>query len=60
MTQEFKIQAELMNKALDKLPKYQSNEMLYRIENLTEHQLRKEFSQKAPQMSLTLRNFFIV
>lgn len=41
MTQEFKAQAELMNKALDKLPKYQSNEMLYRIENLTESEINR-------------------
>lgn len=43
MTQEFKIQAELMNKAFEKLPKYQSNEMLYRIENLTEQQIKEYY-----------------
>ncbi|KAA0127546.1 ADP-ribosyltransferase [Chryseobacterium sp. SN22] len=41
MTEEFKIQKELMNKALDKLPKYQSNELLYRIETLSEEQITK-------------------
>lgn len=40
MTTEFKIQKELMmNKGLDKLPKYQSESLLYRIENLTPQQI---------------------
>lgn len=41
MTEEFKMQKELMNKALNKLPKYQSNELLYRIETLSEEQITK-------------------
>lgn len=41
MTEEFKIQKELMNTALNKLPKYQSNELLYRIETLSEEQITK-------------------
>ncbi|KMQ67980.1 ADP-ribosyltransferase [Chryseobacterium sp. FH2] len=39
MTEEFKMQKELMNKALDKLPKYHSESLLYRIENLTTKQI---------------------
>lgn len=39
MNTEFKIQKELMNKGLDKLPKYQSESLLYRIENLTPQQI---------------------
>ncbi|WP_294217138.1 ADP-ribosyltransferase [uncultured Chryseobacterium sp.] len=41
MTEEFKMQKELMNKALNKLPKYQSDELLYRIETLSEEQITK-------------------
>jgi hypothetical protein len=41
MTEEFKMQKELMNKALNKLPKYQSDELLYRIETLSVEQITK-------------------
>lgn len=39
LTEEFKIQKELMNKALNKLPKYKAEDFLYRIENLTPNQI---------------------
>lgn len=39
LTEEFKIQKELMNKALNKLPKYKTEDFLYRIENLTNKQI---------------------
>lgn len=45
MTEEFKIQKELMNTALNKLPKYQSNELLYRIETLSEEQIAKIYKE---------------
>lgn len=41
MTEEFKMQKELMNKALNKLPKYQSDELPYRIETLSGEQITK-------------------
>ncbi|MBB4807300.1 hypothetical protein HNP38_002604 [Chryseobacterium defluvii] len=44
MTEEFKTQKELMNKALDKLPKYQSESLLYRIENLTPKQIDEYYT----------------
>lgn len=39
MTDELLAQEQLMNQALDKLPIYKSDEMLYRIEDLTERQI---------------------
>jgi len=39
MTDEFLAQEQLMNNALDKLPNYKSDGLLYRIENLTEKQI---------------------
>ena len=39
MTSEFLTQERLINNALSKLPNYQSNSLLYRIEYLTEKQI---------------------
>lgn len=41
MTEFYKTQEKLMNQALDKLPNYKSESLLYRIENLSEEQIDK-------------------
>nr|WP_159780339.1 ADP-ribosyltransferase [Flavobacterium sp. 9AF] len=43
MTKEFRVQERLMNKALDKLPNYESSSLLYRIEYLSESQIEKYY-----------------
>lgn len=43
MTDEFLAQEQLMNQALDKLPNYKTDALLYRIENLTPEQIEKHY-----------------
>lgn len=43
MTDEFLAQEQLMNQALDKLPNYKSDDLLYRIENLTDSQINNYY-----------------
>ncbi|MFN4198074.1 MAG: hypothetical protein ACK4FS_03505 [Flavobacterium sp.] len=43
MTDEFFAQERLMNQALNKLPNYNSKDILYRIENLTDDQIKSYY-----------------
>ena len=43
MTDEFLAQEQLMNLALDKLPNYKTDALLYRIENLTDAQIKEYY-----------------
>ena len=43
MTDEFLAQEQLMNQALDKLPNYKTDALLYRIENLSDAQIEEYY-----------------